>query len=102
MNQANDTAGNENAGTEVQQPSFNVVTPEMMAADGGVVRRRKACVECSRRRRKVSCHLACLSPIVYLSTYSASEPTSSLCVLFACRRIFSAKYVYHQRIHNLS
>lgn len=95
MNQENDTAGNQTAGNQGQPADFNVVTPEMMAAAGGVVRRRKACVECSRRRRKVSCQCVCFSPVVYLITYSASEPTRRLHVLIACRRMFSAKYVYH-------
>lgn len=53
MSQENNTAGTQTVRTQAQLADFNVVTPEMMAADGGVVRRRNACVECSRRRRKV-------------------------------------------------
>lgn len=49
MSQEYITAGSQTTGN--QPADFNVVTPEMMAAAGGVVRRRNACVECSR----VSC-----------------------------------------------
>jgi len=48
-NQANIPAGNQVQPAEFK---FMVVTPEMMAADGGVVRRRIACVACSKRRRR--------------------------------------------------
>lgn len=55
MSQANNSSGNHTAVNQMQHAGFSVVTLEMMAADGGVVRRRNACVECSRRRRKVVC-----------------------------------------------
>lgn len=59
MNQENITTGNQTAANQVQHAGadFSIVTPEMMAAAGGVVPRRNACVECARRRRKVSNHI---------------------------------------------
>lgn len=60
----NHTAGNENAGNQVQQPVFKVLTPEMMRIDGGLAIRRRACFACRRRRSKVSYQFGCFLPIV--------------------------------------
>lgn len=84
MTQENDSAGEHTAAYQAQFAGFNVVTPEMIAADGGVVRRRNACVECSRRRRKVIYQFTiCFSRIseTYQLIVRASQRQGCLCLL---------------------
>lgn len=52
-NTANDTTNN--LVGQTQLANFIIVTPQIIAADGGVVRRRIACVACKNRRKKVRC-----------------------------------------------